>query len=87
MILEILEKHGYSQFEYLLHQEKYQVRIKQQFKKIEKYKFKISAPSWNDNFNLADGSYSIMGIQDYFEFIIKKQGTLTENLPVQIYPN
>ena len=28
-----------------------------------------------------------MNIQDYFEFIIKKQGTLTENLPVQIYPN
>ena len=26
-------------------------------------------------------------IQDYFEFIIKKQETLTENSPVQIYPN
>ena len=34
--------------------------------------FKISAPTWNDNFDLPDGSYSIADIQDYFEFIIKK---------------
>ena len=36
---------------------------------------------------MPDGSYSIADIQDYFEFIIKKHGTLTENPPVQIYPN
>ena len=35
-------------------------------------KFKISAPTWNDTFDLPDGSYSIADIQDYFEFIIKK---------------
>ena len=29
----------------------------------------------------------IADIQDYFEFIIKKHETLTENPPVQIYPN
>ena len=34
-------------------------------------KFKISAPTWNDTFDLPDGSYSISDIQDYFEFIIK----------------
>ena len=28
-----------------------------------------------------------MYIQDYFEYIIKKHKTLTENLQVQIYPN
>ena len=50
-------------------------------------KFKILAPTWNDNFDLPDGSYSIFDIQDYFEFIIKKYETLTENPPVQIYPN
>ena len=50
-------------------------------------KFKISAPSWNDTFDLRDGSYSIFDIQDYFEFIIKKLETLTENPPIQIYPN
>ena len=50
-------------------------------------KFKISSPTWNDTFELPDGSYSIADIQDYFEFIIKKHETLTENTPVQIYPN
>ena len=41
-------------------------------------KFKISAPTWNDTFDLPDGSYSIENIQ------IK---TLTENPPIQIYTN
>ena len=50
-------------------------------------KFKISAPTWNDTFDLPDGSYLIADIQDYFEFIIKKHKTLTENQPVKIYPN
>ena len=36
---------------------------------------------------MPDVSYSIANIQDYFEFIIKKYETLTENLPVQISPN
>ena len=30
-------------------------------------KFKISAPTWNDKFELPDGSYSASNIQDYFE--------------------
>ena len=34
-------------------------------------KFKISAPTWNDIFDLSDGSYYTKDIQDYFEFIIK----------------
>ena len=45
-------------------------------------KFKISASTWNDPFDLPDGSYSVADIQDYFEFIIKKHETLTENPPV-----
>ena len=35
-------------------------------------KFKISAPTWNDKFELSDGSYSVSDIQDYFEYILKK---------------
>ena len=35
-------------------------------------KFKISAPTWNDKFELPDESYSISDIQDYFEYILKK---------------
>ena len=50
-------------------------------------KFKISAATWNNAFDLPDGSYSISDIQDYFEFIIKKHETLAENPPIQIYPN
>ena len=50
-------------------------------------KFKISAPTWNDTFDLPDGSYSVPEIQDYFESIIKKHETLSENPPIQIYPN
>ena len=50
-------------------------------------KFKILAVTWNDTFDLPDGSYYIADIQDYFEFIIKKHEILTENPPVQIYPN
>ena len=34
--------------------------------------FKISAPTWSENFKLPDGSYSISDIQDYFEYILKK---------------
>ena len=50
-------------------------------------KFKISAPTWNDNFDLADGSYSVSDIQDYFEYIIKKHETIADKAPVQIYVN
>ena len=32
-------------------------------------KFNISAPTWNDKFELPDGSYSVSDIQDYFEYI------------------
>ena len=49
-------------------------------------KFKISAPTRNDTFDLPGGSYCIDDSQDYFEFIIKKK-TLTEDLPIEIYPN
>ena len=50
-------------------------------------KFKIFAPTWNEPFDLPDGSYSISDIQDFFEFIIKKYETLTKNPSIQIYPN
>ena len=47
----------------------------------------ISAPTWNYTFDLPNGSYSVLDMQDYFEIIIKKYETLTENPPVQIYVN
>ena len=44
----------------------------------ENNKFKISAPTWNDKFELLDGSYSVSDIQDYFECIL-------ENIYLRIY--
>ena len=50
-------------------------------------KFKISFLTWKETFDLPDGSYTIDYIQYYFEFIIKKHETLTDNSSVQIYAN
>ena len=50
-------------------------------------KFKISAPTWNETFDLPDGSYNISEIQDYIEYIIKKHETIGENTPMLIYAN
>ena len=50
-------------------------------------KFKISAPTWNDKFELPDGSYSISDIQVYFEYIFKKHGKNIDNPSVRIYVN
>ena len=47
--------------------------------------FKISAPTWNDEFELPDGSYSVSDIQDYFKYILKKHGRNTNKPSVQIY--
>ena len=35
-------------------------------------KFKTPVLTWNEEFQLLDGSYSISNIQDYFECILKK---------------
>ena len=52
-------------------------------------KFKISAPTWNEEFTLQDGSYLISDIQDYFEYILKKHGEkINKDKPsVKIYIN
>ena len=50
-------------------------------------KFKISAPTWSDTFELPDGSYSVADIQDYFEYILKKHSESVDNPPIKIYVN
>ena len=47
----------------------------------------MSAPTWNDEFELLDGSYSVSDIQDYFEYILKKHGGDIDEASVQIYVN
>ena len=49
--------------------------------------YKISAPTWNETFDLPDGSYNISEIQDYIEYLIKKYETIDENAPILIYAN
>ena len=39
-------------------------------------KFKISAPAWDEEFELPDGSYSVSDIHDYFKYIVKKHETV-----------
>ena len=67
------------------------LRIQNIWKKIKSSynsnKFKISAPTWNDKFELPDGSYSVSDIQDYFEYILEKHGEDIDEPSVQIYVN
>ena len=50
-------------------------------------KFKISAPTWSDVFELPDGSYSILDIQDCFEYILTKHSESVDNPSIRIYVN
>ena len=50
-------------------------------------KLKISAPTWSDEFELPDGSYSISDIQDYFYYILKKHSESVDNPSIKIYVN
>ena len=56
-------------------------------KQYKNNKLKIIAPTWNDEFQLPDGSYSVSHIQDYIEYIIKKRRTLTTVPPIHAYIN
>ena len=50
-------------------------------------RLKISAVTWNDKFELPDGSYSVSDIQYYFEYILKTHGENTDNLSRRMYAN
>ena len=56
-------------------------------KSYKNNKFKISAPTWNEEFELPDGSYFISDIQDYFEYILKRHGVNTVDPSLRIYTN
>ena len=47
-------------------------------------KFRISAPTWGEEFELPDGSYSV---SDYFEYILKKHSESVDNPSIRIYVN
>ena len=54
-------------------------------KSYKNNRFKISAPIWNEEFELPDGSYLSSDIQDYFKYIFKKCGEKTVNHSIRIY--
>ena len=39
----------------------------------------MSAPTWNEEFELPDGSHSVSDISDYLKYILKKHETVTDN--------
>ena len=47
----------------------------------------MSAPAWNEEFELPDGSNSVSDIKDYFEYILKEHGEITDNPSIKIYVN
>ena len=58
--------------------------------KRESYKtneFKVSTPTWNEQFILPDGSYSAWNIPLYFGYILKKHETIINNAPTRIFVN
>ena len=56
-------------------------------KQYENKKLEIIASTGNDQFELADDSYSVSDIKDYIAYIIKKHETLTTIPPIHIYIN
>ena len=45
----------------------------------------MSAPTWNKELELPDESYSVLDIQDYFEYILEKHQIVTDNPSIRIY--
>ena len=50
-------------------------------------KFKISASTWSEEFELPDRSYSVSDIQDYFQNILKKRSASVDNPSIRMYIN
>ena len=63
------------------------IRGKNMIKQYKNNKLKITTLTWNDEFQLLDGFYSVSDIQDYIEYIIKKHKTLTTIPPIHVYIN
>ena len=61
--------------------------MEEYIKQYKNNKLKIIAPTWNLEFELPDGSYSVSDIQDYIEYIIKKHEKLTTITLIHVYIN
>ena len=54
-------------------------------KSCKNNKFKKSVPTWNEEFELPDGSNSVSNIQDYFKYLLKWHET--DDPSIRIYVN
>ena len=63
------------------------IQVENIIKQYKNNRLKIIAPTWNDGFELLDGSYSVSDIQDYTEYIIKKHETITAIPTIHVYIN
>ena len=61
--------------------------MKRYGKAIKNNEFKISAPMWNEKFELRGRWYFVSDIQYYFEYMLKEYGEKNENPPIIIYVN
>ena len=48
-------------------------------------KFEISAPTWNDKFELLDELYSVYDIQDYFQYVTREQEIVINNPSIRVF--
>ena len=74
LLLNILEKINLKRIDKYVAVSNLNIYHKKYYKSYKSYKstkFKISAPTWNKEFELLDGLYSVSDIQDYFEYILK----------------
>ena len=56
-------------------------------KQYKNNRLKIIAPTWNDESELPDGSYSVSDILNYIKYIIKNHEKLTAISPINVYAN
>ena len=56
-------------------------------KQYKNNKLKVIDPTWNDEVELPNGSYSVSDIEDYIEYVIKKHETLTTIPPIHFFIN
>ena len=47
----------------------------------------MSAPTWSDEFELPDASYSVSYIQDYFKYVLKNHNENVDNSSIRVYVN
>ena len=61
--------------------------IRKKIKSYQNNKFKLSGLTWNEEFESAGTTYSVLHTLDYFEYINKEHETPTDNRPIQTYIN